>query len=203
MRSLILAVSLVSLLGCGHSRQIQNLPLAWKGVEQGPRASPSVERAFTRVPLTLSPLRDQRPDPSAVGTDQADGHVVRTSDNVGAYYGDRFREMFRSAGAQLQAQGATQVDVEIVELSVVEAGMFNGLARLRVTVTSGNAPAWVKLYEGKSKRWGRTHNPENYNEALSNAFMEATRRVLTDETFAEALLGQVRSPGSPAGPSYL
>ena len=95
------------------------------------------------------------------------------------------------------------MDVEIVELSVVEAGMFNGLARLRVTVTSGNAPAWVKLYEGKSKRWGRTHNPENYNEALSNAFMEATRRVLTDETFAEALLGQVRSPGSPAGPSYL
>lgn len=188
MRYLMPALSLawLALSACGHAH-VQNLPLAWRGADPRIRASASVQQAFTAVTLTVSPLRDQRPDPSVVGRYQGDGREVRTTDNVAAYFSDRFAEMLRSAGAQLSPQGMARIDVDIVELGVIEAGMFNGLARLRVSVIRNGAPTWVKLYEGKSKRWGRTHNPDNYNDALSNSFISATKKLLADEEFANAL----------------
>ncbi len=61
---------------------------------------------------------------------------------------------------------------------------------MKVTVTrhDGAAP-WSKTYTGTGKRWGRTHNPENFSEALTSALAEASRRLVQDQEFAAALTG--------------
>jgi hypothetical protein len=43
------------------------------------------------------------------------------------------------------------------------------------------------VVEGKDKKWGKTHKPENLNEALSGAFDEAMRNLMSNAALAAAL----------------
>jgi hypothetical protein len=180
--------------GCVHGGQIQNLPLHWVGAGNSPKASPAVAESFAAAPIRFS-LRDVRPDPSAVGSYQDDGFIVRTSDDVAAYSGSRVGEMLAKAGARLNEQPISTVDIELLEYQVVEGGAFNGSVRMRAIVSHGGGGPWAKIYEGKSKRWGRTHNPDNFNEALSNALEDATKQMLQDDGFAHALVAGAPPPG--------
>jgi hypothetical protein len=78
---------------------------------------------------------------------------------------------------------------EILDLQVIEGGFFNGQARIRFDLDIGGRSVWEATLEGKSKRWGRSNSPENYNEALSNAFNEVVRQLVQDESFGKALSG--------------
>jgi hypothetical protein len=188
---------------CGHG-QIQNLQLQWQGVDRPPRAIPNVQQALATMPLALV-VRDVRQDPTQVGTFEDDGFVVRTSMNVGQYAADKIGDMLRAAGARLTEPPVAGLEIELVEYNVVEGGSFQGTVRLQVTVKKGaNQTGWSKMYEGTSTRWGRTHNPENFNEALSNALAEATQRLVTDYEFGLALTGPPPAvapppPGAPGG----
>jgi hypothetical protein len=173
---------------CGGGGNIQNLPLRWAGVDPLPKANPSVARALAASPVMLG-LRDLRPDPAAVGSYQDTGFVVRTTDNVGQYCTDRLGEMLVHAGAHLEPSAPTTLDIELLEYKVVEGGSFEGTVRMRTTLRRGGNQVWSRILAGTSKRWGRTHNPENFNEALSNALAEVTQQLLLDDEFAKSLGG--------------
>lgn len=177
---------------CGGGGQIQNLPLRWRGVEELPRPNGAVARALSTTPLAFG-LRDLRTDPTAVGVYQESGWVVRTTDNVGQYCTDRMGEMLVHAGARLGQTPAVPLEAELIDYQVIEGGTFEGTVRLRAIVRRGSGEPWSKTYTGSSKRWGRTHNPENFNEALSNALADATHQLLNDESFASALVGPAQS----------
>jgi Uncharacterized lipoprotein len=188
-------------LGCGR-HYISDLPLVWVGVKKNPVATTAVDKAFATVPITLGDLKDARPGPhSKVGIYEDDGFVVTTSGDVGAFWRDRFRAMLESAGARLEGQPQARIDADLLEFDCIEGNTFNATVRMRVTVVRPGMEAWTKHYEGTGKRWGRTHNPENFNEALANALAEATRKLIQDEAFANALLGQASAPATPARPS--
>ena len=201
MRTLApVALLLLTFSACGRP-PISNLPLAWSGVDHAPNATTAVENAFGRVPFTLVDFKDKREDPTAVGVHEGEAFVVRTTDDVAKYCSGRFKDMLSSAGARLDAAPLAKVTPELLEYKVVEGGLFNGYVRFRVTVTRGGAAPWTKTYSGTSKRRGRTHNPENFNEALSNALAEATRKMVQDEAFANALDGKAQaSEPAPAQP---
>lgn len=196
-------------MACGGGGNIQNLPMRWAGVDPLPRANPSVARALAASPITLG-LRDLRADPTAVGSYQDSGFVVRTTDNVGQYCTDRLGEMLVHAGAHLEPAAPTVLDAELLEFKVVEGGTFEGTVRMRATLRRGGNQVWSRTLAGTSKRWGRTHNPENFNEALSNALAEVTQQLLLDDEFARSLgappatgaihpRGSSRSVGSSRG----
>jgi hypothetical protein len=174
------------MVACGGG-QIHNLPLAWRAADDSPRPSPDVARAFQAVPFAFG-LRDVRPDPSAVGTYEDTGFVVRTTDNVAQYCSTRLGEMLAHAGARLADPPTAIVETELLDYRVVEGGTFAGLARLRAVVRRGTTEVWSRTFVGKSKRWGRTHNPENFNEALSNALADVAAQLVRDDDFARALL---------------
>lgn len=180
--------SCVAGAACGGGSNIQNLPLRWAGVDPPPKANPSVARALGAAPIMLG-LRDLRPDPAAVGSYQDTGYVVRTTDNVGQYCTDRIGEMLIHAGAHLEPSAPTTLDIELLEYKVVEGSSFEGTVRLRTTTRRGGNQVWTRILVGTSKRWGRTHNPENFNEALSNALAEVTQQLLRDDEFAKSLGG--------------
>jgi hypothetical protein len=196
-------------MACGGGGNIQNLPLRWSGVNPLPRANPSVTRALAASPIALG-LRDLRADPTAVGSYQDTGFVVRTTDNVGQYCTDRLGEMLIHAGAHLEPGAPTTLEAELLEYKVVEGSNFEGTVRVRTTLRRGGGTVWTKVLVGTSKRWGRTHSPENFNEALSNALAEVTQQLLLDDEFARSLgappaagpihhRGSSRSVGSPGG----
>ena len=194
------ALSLVFLVAACGRAPIYNLPLQWRGVDAGPAASASVAQSFAAVPLAFA-LRDVRPDPSAVGTYQDDGYVVRTSDNVGAYCSMKLGELLIHAGARLNEAPMASLETELLEYRVVESGTFRATVRLRAIVRRPRGDAWAKIYEGSSKRWGRTHNPDNFNEALSSALVDAATQLVHDEDFAQVLLSVAPPPAAapPAG----
>lgn len=178
-------------VGCGGPHYIADLPLVWAGVKRSPAATTSVDKAFAAVPVTLGELKDSRPgDKSKIGVYEDDGFVVTTKGDVAAFWRGKLREMLEGAGARLENAPQARIDAELLRFECVEGNRFNATARMRISVARPGAEAWSKVYEGTSSRWGRTHKEENFNEALSNALAEATRKVVQDEAFARALLGQ-------------
>lgn len=196
-RPLAFLACLIVLFSCANG-PIQNLPLRWKLASPMPAPSASVGTLLSTMTLAVA-LRDVRPDPSAVGLFEDDGFVVRTTDNVGQYCADRMAEMLAHAGAQLATAAPVELNVELLDYQVREGERFNALVRLRVTVQHNGGPSsWMRLYTGKGSRWGRTHNPENFNEALSDGLADVVAQMLADDSFAMALTSAPALP--PAVP---
>jgi hypothetical protein len=193
--SIALAVLVASAGGACGGGAIVNLPLMWRGGKL-PSANPPVAGAFAAAPFTFG-VRDLRGEPSVVGMYEADGFKVRTTDNVAQYCSTRMGEMLTSAGARLNEAPVAVVEAELLEFRVVEAGTFNGLMRLRVIVHRGSGEPWSTVYEGKARRWGRTHSPEKFNEALSIAITDIVHDMLADDGFARALTGELAEPARP------
>jgi hypothetical protein len=193
--SIALAAIVASAGGACGGGAIVNLPLTWRGGKL-PSARPPVAGAFAAAPFTFG-VRDLRGDPSVVGMYESDGFVVRTTDNVAQYCSNRIGEMLSSAGARLNEAPVAVVEAELLEFRVVEAGTFNGLMRLRVIVHRGSGEPWSTVYEGKARRWGRTHSPDNFNEALSIALTDVVHHMLADDGFARALTGELTEPARP------
>jgi hypothetical protein len=185
---------------CGGGGYIKNLPLRWQGVDTAPLPSGAVARALSAAPITFG-LRDLREYPQAVGRYADDGFVVQTTDNVGQYCTDKIGAILVNAGAHLEPGASTALEAELLDYYVVEGGSFEGTVRMRTTLRRGANAVWTKTYTGTSKRWGRTHNPENFNEALSNSLADATQQLLKDDEFAKTLgepppTGPLLQPGS-------
>jgi hypothetical protein len=188
-------------LACGTT-YTGDLPLVWSGVNKSPSASPAVDQAFATVPLEMGDFTDGRTgNKSKVGTAKDDGTVIQTAGDVRAFWSGRVRIMLESAGARIQSPAAARIDAELLELDCLEDNTYNATVRMRVGVARANASPWSKVYEGTSKRWGRSHSPDNYNEALSNALADATKKVLSDESFAKALTGGAGADASSPQPT--
>ena len=172
---------------CGASA-IENLPLQWRGVGETPRPTPYVAQAFSTTPIAFG-LRDVRPDPTNVGIHEDDGHVVRTTDNVAQFASSKMGEILRASGARLDESPMAVLETDLVEYKVVEGGRFRGICTIRVTVRRAGSPDWSQTYQGTSNRWGKSRNPENFNEALSNALYDAAEHLIHDDAFAAAVLG--------------
>lgn len=184
---------------CASYGPIVDLPLAWRGVDASPQANVLVAQAFASSKLAFG-LRDLRPDPSLVGGYDDSDAVVRTSDNVAAYCSTRLGDLLTHAGARFASSPSAVLDAELVEYRVIEGGSFSGVVRIRMVVQAGGAKPWSKTYTGTSKSWGRTHNPENFNEALSGSLAEVAQQLLQDSEFAAALVPAVADPGAPSPP---
>ncbi|MEP6860667.1 MAG: YajG family lipoprotein [Deltaproteobacteria bacterium] len=182
--------------GC-HGGNVENLRLNWQDADVHLQVSSTVQQALANVPLSLA-VRDVRPDPSVVGRVEEDGFLVRTSDNVALYASNQLGNMFQIAGAHFVPQGQAALAIDLVNYHVDEGGSFNGAVTLHVVVRRAAMQDWQRDYTGASHRWGRTHNPDNYNEALSNALSDATQQLLKDDSFGLAIMAP---PGTMAPPA--
>lgn len=179
-----------SVAGCGTST-ITDLPLVWEGVGKTQPPSPAVATALGAVPIEPGEFKDGRTTPpNVVGTFQEDGFKVVTKGDVRAFWAGHQRELLEKAGARFQTPGGARLDATLLQLDVLEGNTFDGTARVTFTVTTRTSAPWSKSYEGRAKRWGRTHKPDNFDEALSNAIADATKQLLHDDAFAAALQGQ-------------
>jgi hypothetical protein len=190
VRSIGLAM-FVGLPSCLHAGVVAAFPLEWRGVDSGPTPSPAVMDGLRRHIVHVEPFVDKRPADSPIATIEDDPHPIQTPTDVAAFCTKQFTDLLKGAGART-GEGANAVDLhaEIMDFKVIEGGLFNGEARVHFSIESGGQSTWEGVYDGKSKRWGRSHSPDNYNEALSNAFAEVVRNLIQDDSFGKALAGQ-------------
>lgn len=196
---LFLAFALLT-VGCGSSLP-EPFALDWQGVDSAPSPSDRVTAALANKTFRLEPTVDRRSDKSKIGLDQDTHYQYRTTSNVAAFCSDRIKDMLTSAGFKLVEQGDYIIQSEIAEFNVAEGGLFNGEVRVTFRVFQPGKPAFENVYEGKSKRWGKSHNPDNINEALSNALASATEKLVRDDALADALEGKAKAPASAAAGS--
>jgi hypothetical protein len=185
-------IVLVCLLGaCGQFAETPApFPLEWRGIEANPRPSSPVAEALRKPTFQVDPCVDSRKEPTTIGVVQKDNSAVRTSSSVAEFCTQHVRDIFERAGAKVVPSGGSVIlKPELLVFEVIEGGMFNGEAVLRVTAAKDGKTVYAGTHNGKSKRWGRSRNPINYNEALSNALFEATKKLLNDDLFAKGLEG--------------
>ncbi|MEO8550672.1 MAG: hypothetical protein ABI678_11885 [Kofleriaceae bacterium] len=187
---------IAAITGC-HGGNVENLHLSWQDAETQLQVSPTVSQALHTVPLAIG-VRDLRSDPSVVGRVEEDGFLVQTSDNVAIYTSNQVARLLQVAGAQFVAQPQAVLAIDLVNYHVDEGGSFNGAVTMHVIVRRAGMPDWQRDYAGTSHRWGKTHNPDNYNEALSNALAEATQQLVRDDSFGLALMAPPGSMGMQA-----
>jgi hypothetical protein len=192
---LLLAIVLAT-VACGSSLP-EPFPLDWQGVDSAPSPSDRVRAALSRKTFRIEPTVDRRADVTKVGVDQESHYQYRTSTNVAAFCSDRIKDMATAAGFKLVEQGDFILQSEIAEFNVAEAGLYNGEVRVTFRIFAPGKPAFESVYEGQSKRWGRSHSTDNINEALSNALHGAMEKFLRDDALADALEGKSAAPPAP------
>lgn len=186
---LCLAAVVAMSQGC-RPPPIRNLRLGWVGVERPVSPSIAVREALAGAPITLG-VQDLRPDPAVVGLHQDVNQPVRTTDSVAQTCASQLASMLEQSGARLKEPPLAELLVQLGEYQVIEGSSFIGSVRMRAVVRRGAQELWSQEYMGTSKRWGRTHSPENFNQALSNALAEATSKLIVDPAFALALRAAV------------
>lgn len=186
-----------SLTACGRGLPAA-FPLEWQGVDSQPSPSDRVRAAIANKNFKMEAVVDKRADRSKIGVDNETRYQYRTTSSVADFCTERIHEMLNAAGMRLVEQGDYVVQTEIGEYNVAEGGLFNGEVRVTFRVFAPGKPAFESMYEGKSKRFGRSHSPDNINEALSNALHSATEKFLRDDAFADALEGMLPGPAPTA-----
>jgi 3-oxoacyl-[acyl-carrier-protein] synthase-1 len=202
-KGLLFVIASLALSGCfSHTGPLAPFPLEYRGVDSAPSSSTAVGAALGARTIRVEPLVDKRTQPTVVGVYEDEGTQVESSSNVSAFYTQQFEGIIQKATGKVVPSGqTTTIKGEILDLKVVEGGMYTGQARLHVQVVEKGAVVWDAVYEGTSKRWGKSHTAENYNEALSNSFTDAVRRLLNDDSgLANALNGGKPATSSPPPP---
>jgi hypothetical protein len=207
--SLLTVSALGSAVGCGgHTGPLAPFPLEYRGVDSAPTASGSIANWVASRQIRIEKFVDKRAQPARIGVYEDEGIAVESTTNVSDFCSTQFAGMIAKAGGRVVTTGETStIRAELIEFNMVEGGMYTADVRIHLQVLEKNAVLWDGIYNGRSKRWGRSHVVEMYNDGLSNALAEATRQFLLDESgFGKALVGGPASaptvaPGAPAAPA--
>jgi hypothetical protein len=193
--SVRVAVPAVALcLCCVHTASgPMHIPLRWAPTDDS-RLPAGAAEALGKQAISVDSFVDEREDPTLIGRNtQSKGVLlVTTGDDVGAFLAVRFREVLNANGVPLVARGATRViKAEVRRYNVEEGETYKADVVLKFTVQDDSGRTlWQGPGEGHANRWGRSYSEDNYQEALCNAFLEATKDVMKNGDFLDAFRGK-------------
>ncbi|MEZ4359266.1 MAG: hypothetical protein R3B48_03735 [Kofleriaceae bacterium] len=201
LRNVFLVVVALGVWAACGAGKITNLRLEWRGERPNLRPQPEVAMAFSAVPLAIF-LHDEREAPDVVGAYDNGGSVVRTTDNVGQHCANHVAGLLVNAGARVEDAATVALDASLLEYHVLEGERFNATVKVRFSLrlATGNV-LWSAQYVGTGSRWGRTHNPENYNEALTDGLTDVVTQLVNDHLFGAALVASSSVPQEPSAPT--
>lgn len=158
---------------------------------------------FIKQKVVVMPLADKRAERDRVGEniEKSYSRYVATSDDIAAYVTRQLTALFAQCGlpASTEAEGATVVvSGELQRFYVTENSTYMGEFRALLQVESGGKLLWKGLATGENSRFGRSYKLENYHETLSDAFLDAVSRLLSDRDFMTALANRPTPAPAPA-----
>lgn len=140
--------------------------------------------------LKVFPLVDRRPSPQVIGRNMEEKtpRAVTTKDDVGLFVGTQLAGLLHEVATPVVTEGETRVLTgEVAQYFVNEDNTYNATVVLRLTLLdSQERVLWRGVAAGRSRRWGRSFSAENYQEALSNALIDAVKGLVQDPAFLAA-----------------
>jgi Uncharacterized lipoprotein len=191
------AVAIVLTMFCVSAfaaKTLEGIPLKWQ-----PRATLSEFGAlsltdFQGRKIQIDMLTDARKDPALIGENREKEPVKRvtTSDNVPKFIHENMKKALTKVGLDIVDNGA-QVIIggEIKEFMVVETNNYESDVTVKWTVKdAAGTLLWTGVSSGDSKNFGRSYNPANYYECLSDSILQATHAMLQNADFRKAVAGK-------------
>lgn len=199
----LVLVPLCSTAACGGSSELPApFPLAWQGVESSPSLTERGRTAASGKSFHFERIVDRRADPNKIGVDEESNYQYRTTSNVSDFTTERVQQILGSSGLSLKEPADFTVQGELVAFDVKEGDRFEGDVRVLFRVFKPGGPTFEQTYMGKASNHGRSHSPDNINEALSVAMLSVVSQFLHDELFASFLEGKGgTAPAASAAPT--
>ena len=199
---LVLAPLYASTAACGGGGELPApFPLAWQGVESSPSLTERGRMAAAGKTFHFERIVDRRADPNRIGVDEETNYQYRTTSNVSDFTTERVKQILGDSGLPLQDSAQYTIQGELVAFDVKEGDRFQGDVRVLFRVFKVGSPAFEQTYMGKASNHGRSHSPDNINEALSAAMLSVVSQFLHDELLASFLEGKGGpSPAASAAP---
>jgi hypothetical protein len=193
-----LAVAALLPLACRHAavHGPMTIPLAWAptDVQTLPIGATA---AFKDQRVAVNPVVDSRDDKAVIGKNveakidrqEKPEWAVSTSTDVGSFLTERLLAVLQAnAITPVTTEPTRVIRLEILRYFVTEGDSYKADVGFRATIEDGQGrQLWQGLADGASNRFGRSYSPENYNEALSNAFLEAVKQLMQNPEMLKAL----------------
>lgn len=173
-----------STLACGGGELPPPFPLAWAGVEHTPSLTERGRTATSGKTFRFESVVDRRADKTRIGIDEDTSYQFHTTSNVSQFATEQVKKLLGDSGLPMVEQGEYIIQAELNEYTVKEGNTFNGDVRVLFRVFKIGSPAFENTYVGKASKFGRSHSPDNINEALSAAMLSAVSQFLHDDALA-------------------
>ena len=188
LAALVVAGTLLS--GCATAwNEHLGVPLVWRAEDE---ALIPVGVGLPGHRLRLARVVDRRPERALIGVNvqrPERTYRVTTADDVAGWATAQFARVLHRQGVVLVEAGETEtLEVELTRLMVTEGNRFLGNVEFSVRLLGPRGDVlWSGRLAGESRRWGRTYNLQNYYQAITIAFDNAARGLVTEPTFLAAL----------------
>jgi hypothetical protein len=181
-----------------HIHGPMSIPLAWTPTD--PVTLPiTASEAFKGQRVAVNPVVDAREDKTAIGKNvekvidriEKPEWAVSTNSDVGSFLTDRVLKVLQVNGINAVTSDPTRVvRLELLRFFVIEGENYKAEVAFRATIEDGQGrQLWQGLADGNANRFGASYSPENYNEALSDAFLDALKELSKNPDMLKSVAG--------------
>lgn len=192
MRPILLAALLLLPVHAGEGRRL-DAQLSWRPTKSSEVAklSPAMLLKLDGRPLRIAPFTEGRSEPTLIAENREDAdkvHRLTTHDNVPAWIAAQVKALSSDLGLQVtDATDALTLHGEVRRFFVLETDQYRAEVRLKISLELGGHPRWTGMAVGSALEFGRSFKVENYQEALSDALLDAWTSLFRDPEFLAAL----------------
>lgn len=189
MGARILFILLAVIFGTqANAALLTHVPLEWKPTSDLRLGAMQMSQA----PVQFDTFRDVRADKEKIGENREDDtpKPVTTTNDVGSFVSTHMRQLFDQAGLKtVDSNGAVVIKGEVTRFFVRETSLYRSEVSVHLTVVGHGKTLWSGTASGEAKRFGRSYEPENYYEVLSDAIVNTVSSMLQSAQFQKALSG--------------
>lgn len=178
--------------GCGGDNPSSlSVPMTWKSTSDFDTAG--FAGTLPDSAIYVAPVTDKRTNKDQIGENKEEDLPVPiyASGEPAELVTNGLREYLKMAGLNVVDDRATADRIVTADLNrfwVTETGTYKGEVVATVYVKDkGGRVLWKGTGNGSVGKWGRSLNPENYQEIYSDAIIEVVESVLNQPGFHKAL----------------
>ncbi|MFA6291287.1 MAG: YajG family lipoprotein [Victivallales bacterium] len=190
----LVCLSVIAVLfGCSSTppKMLTDVPLVWKPTKSVYDSDTVTATGLFSQQYKVMPFTDNRTNKAEIARNIEDNNVklVTTRDDVADWCRSRFIDIIKQRGFNVVEDKAdATIKGEIAEFYVIESNVYTGNLAIKVTVENASGKIlWQGMTAGVTKRFGRSYKLENYQETLSDAFLDAVKGLLKNPEFISAL----------------
>jgi hypothetical protein len=188
-----LLVAFALLVGCAtEPKSPQNIPLKWMPEKYPLASAGAAPPEFFTTKVMVPPMSDKVANPHLIGVnkEKAQPREVTTGDDVAVFVTQQFKRQLIGTHMNVVDDGASSIiKGDIRQFFVTETDEYAGEITIDITVTDAAGKSlWQGVTSGSSTRTGRSYQPANYYQSLSDALTLATTSLLQMPDFQRAIL---------------